>query len=92
MQESERKQNIWKKIPFAAIGIIAVMVVMLLLLWININNSQQSSPAFLPKVYFEGQYRIGNGEWQTVKDAKPCYPNHQWPRRPLWGYVNEADP
>lgn len=70
MQESERKQNIWKKIPFAAIGIIAVMVVMLLLLWININNSQQSSPAFLPKVYFEGQYRIGDGEWQTVKKGK----------------------
>ena len=34
----------------------------------------------------------GYGEWQTVKDAKPCYPKHQWPRRPLWGYVNEADP
>src|SRR5699024_10846299 len=20
------------------------------------------------------------------------FPGHQWPRKPLWGYVNEADP
>ena len=34
----------------------------------------------------------GYGEWQTVKamDDKG-YPGCRWPRRPLWGYVNEAD-
>ena len=34
----------------------------------------------------------GNGEWQTVKKMKPLFEGHQWPRKPLWGYVNEADP
>ena len=34
----------------------------------------------------------GMGEWQTVRDMKPLYPGHAWPRRPRWGYVNEADP
>lgn len=34
----------------------------------------------------------GYGEWQTVKAAGAKYPGHQWPRRPRWGYVNEADP
>ena len=34
----------------------------------------------------------GMGEWQSVKNAKPKFEGHQWPRRPLWGYVNEADP
>lgn len=34
----------------------------------------------------------GNGEWETVMDAKPKFPGHQWPRKPLWGYVNEANP
>ncbi|MCQ2431063.1 MAG: glycoside hydrolase family 99-like domain-containing protein [Clostridia bacterium] len=34
----------------------------------------------------------GMGEWQSVKSATAKYPGHQWPRRPLWGYVNEADP
>ena len=34
----------------------------------------------------------GYGEWQTVKKMKPLFEGHQWPRKPLWGYVNEADP
>ena len=34
----------------------------------------------------------GMGEWQSVRSAEAKYPGHQWPRKPLWGYVNEADP
>ena len=35
----------------------------------------------------------GIGEWQTVKreHKKPQY-NYEWNRKPLWGYVDEADP
>ena len=34
----------------------------------------------------------GIGEWETVREMKPRFDGHQWPRKPLWGYVNEADP
>ena len=34
----------------------------------------------------------GYGEWQTVKKMQPRFDGHLWPRKPLWGYVNEADP
>ncbi len=34
----------------------------------------------------------GYGEWQTVKSAVAKYEGHRWPRKPLWGYLNEADP
>jgi hypothetical protein len=34
----------------------------------------------------------GFGEWQTVKNSVSKFDGHNWPRRPLWGYVNEADP
>ncbi len=34
----------------------------------------------------------GIGEWQTVRRAGLDFPIEGWPRRPLWGYVNEADP
>ena len=34
----------------------------------------------------------GIGEWQTVKKATAKFPEHNWPRKPLWGYQNEADP
>lgn len=33
----------------------------------------------------------GIGEWQSVKNAVKKYPEHDWPRKPVWGYVNEAD-
>jgi hypothetical protein len=33
----------------------------------------------------------GIGEWQSVKNAVGKFPGHNWPRKPLWGYVNEAD-
>lgn len=34
----------------------------------------------------------GYGEWQTVKAMQPQFEGHEWPRKPLWGYINEADP
>jgi hypothetical protein len=34
----------------------------------------------------------GIGEWQSVKNSVRKFPEHNWPRKPLWGYVNEADP
>ena len=34
----------------------------------------------------------GYGEWQTVKNSKPKANGYNWGRKPLWGYVNEADP
>ncbi len=34
----------------------------------------------------------GIGEWQTVKNSQPKPNGYFWDRKPLWGYVNEADP
>ncbi len=34
----------------------------------------------------------GIGEWQTVKNAAVKENGYRWNRKPLWGYVNEADP
>ena len=34
----------------------------------------------------------GIGEWQTVKKAGAKFDGHNGPRKPLWGYEDEADP
>jgi hypothetical protein len=34
----------------------------------------------------------GMGEWQSVKNSVKKFPEHNWPRKPVWGYQNEADP
>ena len=34
----------------------------------------------------------GIGEWQTVLASEARFEGQVWPRRPLWGCVNEANP
>ena len=34
----------------------------------------------------------GIGEWQTVQTAEPRVEGQLLPRKPVWGYQNEADP
>ena len=52
-------------------------------IWPSYTGDEPRTRIFWPEGY---------GEWQTVKAMKPMYDGHEWPRRPLWGYVNEADP
>lgn len=52
-------------------------------IWPAYTGEEPRSRIFWPEGY---------GEWQTVRAAAAKFPGHQWPRRPLWGYVNEADP
>ena len=51
--------------------------------WPSYTGDELRSRIFWPE---------GNGEWQTVKTAEAKFEGHNWPRKPLWGYVNEADP
>lgn len=52
-------------------------------IWPSYTGDEPRSRIFWPEGY---------GEWQTVKSAVKKTPEHEWPRKPLWGYVNEADP
>ncbi len=51
--------------------------------WPSYTGDELRSRMFWPE---------GIGEWQTVKRAGAKFEGHNWPRKPLWGYVNEADP
>ena len=54
--------------------------------------------AFLYPAYIQDEPRIfpffpsGIGEWETVMTMQQRNPGHYWNRKPLWGYINEADP
>lgn len=52
------------------IGIVFIIVSSILLLWHGNANSNQSIPAYTASVYFEGQYRIDDGEWQEIVDGE----------------------
>ena len=48
------------------VGIVLVIITALLLLWQGKANSNQAMPAMTAKVYFDGEYRIDDGEWQKI--------------------------
>ena len=60
-------------------------------------NNKYDVAAFIWPAYTGDELRTrifwpeGIGEWETVKNSFPKFEGHQWPRKPLWGYVNEAD-
>ncbi|AZM49601.1 hypothetical protein DMB38_30915 [Streptomyces sp. WAC 06738] len=31
-------------------------------------------------------------EWEVLREAQPHFPGHHWPRTPIWGATDEADP
>ena len=66
MPENKPMKKAWNKKLFAALGMVAVLAAMLLLFWGNTTKSTQSLSAVFPDVYFEGQYKIGDGQWQPV--------------------------
>ncbi len=53
------------------------------IIWPSYTGDEPRSRIFWPEGY---------GEWQSVKSMpNKGYEGCRWPRKPLWGYVNEAD-
>ena len=72
MPREGKKSNIFKfkKSYLPIIGIAALILLAAFMLWFNNNNSLQSMPSFVGQVRFEGEYRIGGGEWQPIKEGE----------------------
>ncbi len=49
-------------------------------------------PAYHHDPRMEDIWTEGDGEWMTVRNAKPRFDGHNQPRVPLLGYQDEADP
>ena len=62
--------KILKNSRFQFIGILILIFLAVLLLWFNSSNSNQAMSAMVAKVRFEGDYRIGEGEWQKITEGK----------------------
>lgn len=47
-------------------GIVAILLFSLIFVWTGQHNSTQSWDAFVIDIAFQGEYKIGDGEWQTI--------------------------
>ena len=52
-------------------------------IWPSYTGDEPRTRIFWPEGY---------GEWQSVRSANAKYEGDSWPRKPLWGYLNEANP
>ena len=52
------------------VGIVFILLLVVLLLWHGNATSMQAQPALLAQVYFDGEYRIADGEWQEIVQGK----------------------
>lgn len=58
-----------KKVPLLLIGILAIILLAVLLLWHGNANSMQATPALVAQVYFDGAYRIADSPWQEIEEG-----------------------
>ena len=69
---SNSNNTLYKKIKlnWQLIGVAVLVLLALLLLWFNNSTSTQAESALLADVYFEGEYRIADGEWHKIVEGE----------------------
>lgn len=66
----KNKFQIIKKTHLQVVGVLLLLSIAVFLLWFNNSNSLQAEPALIAQVYFDGEYRIADGEWQSIEADK----------------------
>ena len=68
----ERKNNFFDFVKKNLHIVCAIILILFAgcLLWFNNSTSMQAMPAMVADVYFDGEYRIGDGEWQKIVEGE----------------------
>ena len=66
MSKKEIGSRLLNKTVLATVGILLLLLSAVVLLWYGNANSMQAMPALVAQVYFDGEYRIADGEWHKI--------------------------
>ena len=70
MPEMKRKFPVFQKSHLQTVGILVLILLAALLLLFNSIHSTQATSALTAQVRFEGEYRIGDGPWQPIREGQ----------------------
>ena len=70
MDSKKTNLSFINKTTLWVIGILVVLFLAVALLWHGNATSNQAMPALVAQVYFDGEYRIADGEWQKIEKGK----------------------
>ena len=66
MKDKETKSQFLSRTTITIAGVLLLFLSAVILLWHGNANSMQAMPALVARVYFDGEYRIADGEWQKI--------------------------
>ena len=70
MHSKKNKFNFINRTTLIIVAIVLMISSAIILLWQGNKNSLQSIPAMTGQVYFDGEYRIGDSEWQKIEKGE----------------------
>ena len=66
MNSKEAKSRFLNRTTLTVAGIVLLLLLSVILLWHGNATSNQAVPALVAQVYFDGEYRIADGQWQKI--------------------------
>ena len=66
MNDRETKSRFFNMITIKTVGVLLLLVTAIALLWHGNATSNQAEPALVAQVYFDGEYRVADGEWHKI--------------------------
>ena len=66
MHNKQTRFNFFNKTTLQMVGILLIILSAIIMLWQGNKNSSQAIPPTPAQIYFSGQYRIGDGDWQDI--------------------------
>ena len=70
MNNKDKKRQILYTTTIQVSGILLLLLLAIILLWHGNANSSQAQPALVAQVYFDGEYRIADGQWKEIKEGE----------------------
>ena len=70
MPNLKKRFHFFQKPYMQVAGVLVLMLLAAVLMWFNHTNSTQAISAMVAQVRFYGEYRIGDGQWQEIREGQ----------------------
>ena len=70
MESKRTKEKFFNGTTLKAVGVGLILFLAIALLWHGNATSSQAAPALVAQVYFDGEYRIADGQWQKITEGE----------------------
>ena len=70
MRKKDTASRFFNTTTLIIAGVVLLLCTAMVFLWYGHANSMQAAPALVAQVYFDGEYRIADGQWQNIEPGK----------------------